>query len=381
MSIAASLIGVSVVGTAVAHISFRGRSLRDAFRRPHVGIELGFRVTPGLSKQLESRDIVGLIEDCPHSVSTLKIHRVAPGGLGSLEESISRGISADRQDWVELVAMIDHPAGVEEPSGTDRADAAVAATAEFLAHRLMLLGTRARRLENLPTSPATVELRRSGGAPMLARTPHLWFTKARSIELPPPASIVLGIGETGRPVTMRLGEVPLLHVLISGAAAQKGIESVILAALQAGYRVGIRTLRQPYFAAMLAAGAVLVPSQGDPTIDCLVLDVGCDDVDALQARVIRLQDSPRACTATGFVPYLEFQDYVWLLHTARSITTIKPLQPIAWPASSATPEFPESNPATSAVPGRAQAPEPVRAPGRGRAADLLSREAWASERQ
>nr|WP_120491031.1 hypothetical protein [Corynebacterium lactis] len=372
MSIAMWMLGTSLAAAALAHAPFRGRSFRDALRRSEGGTHIGLRLTPGVSERLDGPDIVDLVQDAPWPITSMRFYEVAPEPMG-----------ADGQRWTHVVATLrSRPHG----EGKEADTLATRNTVDFLRHRLALLGLRPRvltsdELDATLRCSATVSLSESGNHNDFVRSPHLWFTGRRCVVVVRPPAQLLGMGEKDHAVTMRLGAVPRLRV--ESALGRDELGALLLPALELGYRIGIRTGRPQLFSHVLDAGAILVPSCGDESLDCIMVDGDCGHVETHDARIVELwhpEERPPYAPATVLpkgaatvptrVPTLSMREFVWSLRTAHSEVLIQPAKTRQFRATAtAYSEGPDSLPAQLAPP--APMAPPARRSLRGRAADYF----------
>lgn len=257
------VLGVCVTAVIVAHIPFRGVSLRDRLRPRPPTQTVGLRLLPGLAGQLTAADITALIDDAPYPVYSLSFHRVritANNERAHQYFAATQRLHVDADEWMHLIIH------------ADLTPEQAAEIAQFMATRLGHCGLRTR-----PLLPSEIAL--SHGMRPLVRIQqadrslhrkrnYLWMGSNRQLAIPPAPQQVLGIGSDGRALTMRLADIGILTM--DGRAP----DSLLLPALALGYRVGIRTGSPQHFRTALTHGAVLVTTAVDEHLDVIFYDIG-----------------------------------------------------------------------------------------------------------
>ena len=344
------LLITAITITAGAHVSVRGRSLRDRLRRTEPGQLIGLRLTPGLRSQLSAADIVSLADDSPVTLDALCFYHIAPEVRGEHAHRYFR--AAERSDtspepWTHLVATLPVEASADK-------------ALRFLIHRLGTLGIRARRLTAqecalTESSAEVVQLRRTGRShhvAALGRKPHLWLSRQRDIAITNGPAQVIGAGSSGQTITMCPANVPRLEV----DCGNQDICELLIGMLSLGYRVGIRTSRPHFYTVALDLGAVLLARAGDDTVDVVVVEEYEPDLCTGIARIIEVSrtGSPTAAAEMpASCPRLAMGEFTWTLSTAR---TTDELQPLAMRATSGlVPESTHPNLADRPAPGSRQA--------------------------
>lgn len=344
------LLITAITITAGAHVSVRGRSLRDRLRRTEPGQLIGLRLTPGLRNQLSAADIVSLADDSPVTLDALCFYHIAPEVRGEHAHRYFR--AAERSDtspepWTHLVATLPVEASADK-------------ALRFLIHRLGTLGIRARRLTAqecalTESSAAVVQLRRTGRShhvAALGRKPHLWLSRQRDIAITNGPAQVIGAGSSGQTITMCPAKLPRLEV----DCGNQDICELLIGMLSLGYRVGIRTARPHFYTVALDLGAVLLARAGDDTVDVVVVEEYEPDLCTGIARIIEVSrtGSPTAAAEMpASCPRLAMGEFTWTLSTAR---TTDELQPLAMRATSGSvPESTHPNLADRPAPGSRQA--------------------------
>lgn len=324
-----SAIALTTLLAGAIHVPVHGRSFRDRIRPAAEEPELGIRVTPGSRTQLTSDDIVALVNDSPYPISWFGIFEITPQPRNEIAHryrAIAQSFGIADQAWVHIAVSLASPAHpkLASTAGTNNDKNTVAtntgpaanygvarsaahnAVLDFLHHRLGLLGLRSRplgttelnvTLENEPT----VVLRRPAGHSH-SRRPHLWFTQAKSLNISPPPRQIVGIGSSGRALTVRLGEFQQITITAPTALAtvpsgsttstssamttglptplrathmnthRHALSDLILPALVLGYRIGLYTHRPASFTELLDAGVTLLNDQQSPTVDVILHD-------------------------------------------------------------------------------------------------------------
>lgn len=344
------LLITAITITAGAHVSVRGRSLRDRLRRTEPGQLIGLRLTPGLRSQLSAADIVSLADDSPVTLDALCFYHIAPEVRGEHAHRYFR--AAERSDtspepWTHLVATFPVEASADK-------------ALRFLIHRLGTLGIRARRLTAqecalTESSAEVVQLRRTGRShhvAALGRKPHLWLSRQRDIAITNGPAQVIGAGSSGQTITMCPAKLPRLEV----DCGNQDICELLIGMLSLGYRVGIRTARPHFYTVALDLGAVLLARAGDDTVDVVVVEEYEPDLCTGIARIIEVSrtGSPTAAAEMpASCPRLAMGEFTWTLSTAR---TTDELQPLAMRATSGlVPESTHPNLADRPAPGSRQA--------------------------
>lgn len=344
------LLITAITITAGAHVSVRGRSLRDRLRRTEPGQLIGLRLTPGLRSQLSAADIVSLADDSPVTLDALCFYHIAPEVRGEHAHRYFR--AAERSDtspepWTHLVATLPVEASADK-------------ALRFLIHRLGTLGIRARRLTAqecalTESSAEVVQLRRTGRShhvAALGRKPHLWLSRQRDIAITNGPAQVIGAGSSGQTITMCPAKLPRLEV----DCGNQDICELLIGMLSLGYRVGIRTARPHFYTVALDLGAVLLARAGDDTVDVVVVEEYEPDLCTGIARIIEVSrtGSPTAAAEMpASCPRLAMGEFTWTLSTAR---TTDELQPLAMRATSGlVPESTHPNLADRPAPGSRQA--------------------------
>ncbi|WP_083310850.1 hypothetical protein [Corynebacterium sp. HMSC065H09] len=344
------LLITAITITAGAHVSVRGRSLRDRLRRTEPGQLIGLRLTPGLRNQLSAADIVSLADDSPVTLDALCFYHIAPEVRGEHAHRYFR--AAERSDtspepWTHLVATLPVEASADK-------------ALRFLIHRLGTLGIRARRLTAqecalTESSAEVVQLRRTGRShhvAALGRKPHLWLSRQRDIAITNGPAQVIGAGSSGQTITMCPAKLPRLEV----DCGNQDICELLIGMLSLGYRVGIRTARPHFYTVALDLGAVLLARAGDDTVDVVVVEEYEPDLCTGIARIIEVSrtGSPTAAAEMpASCPRLAMGEFTWTLSTAR---TTDELQPLAMRATSGSvPESTHPNLADRPAPGSRQA--------------------------
>lgn len=344
------LLITAITITAGAHVSVRGRSLRDRLRRTEPGQLIGLRLTPGLRNQLSAADIVSLADDSPVTLDALCFYHIAPEVRGEHAHRYFR--AAERSDtspepWTHLVATLPVEASADK-------------ALRFLIHRLGTLGIRARRLTAqecalTESSAEVVQLRRTGRShhvAALGRKPHLWLSRQRDIAVTNGPAQVIGAGSSGQTITMCPAKLPRLEV----DCGNQDICELLIGMLSLGYRVGIRTARPHFYTVALDLGAVLLARAGDDTVDVVVVEEYEPDLCTGIARIIEVSrtGSPTAAAEMpASCPRLAMGEFTWTLSTAR---TTDELQPLAMRATSGSvPESTHPNLADRPAPGSRQA--------------------------
>lgn len=315
-------VGASALAVAGLHVPFRGRSLRDAWRGPHPVPTAGVRVTAAGRNLLPASALVDAVTECPVPVDVVSVLRTTarPGGeVAHRYRSFAGRLGVADSDWISVL--------VGGPAEHDRA------RLEFFVHRLGLLGLRARPLSGTEFTAATANPSGTDAERLLARAPgrghvrrpHLWFTPAHDVEVPPAPAQLVGTSRDGGPLVMSLPSIDRLDVV----ADADRLPELLAPTLLTGARVGIRTHRPRQFGVLLDHGAVLVPAAGDPTLDVLVLDGGARVARRPGTPTVVLHDADGTATtalpAEHAPPSLTIGDHAWHLTIGDEKTPVRPV--------------------------------------------------------
>lgn len=310
-------VGIAFGVVALAAGAGAAAGARPGRRGGGAGADAGLRLLPGAAGALPAAELLAAAAQSPTPVEAVRLHRTRPAGAGEFAHVYRTQATrlGDRAGtWTALTLTAAEPA------------AAVA----WFAHRLGLLGLRARPLDAAElaaaaAAPPELILARAGGAHR-RRPLRLRSGPARPAVPAAPAQL-LGVDDRGAPAALALPGLAGLTVLGDPARAVP----LIGACLVTGAAVGIRTTRPLRFAAAVGLGARLVGARAPAELDALVHDGAPPPGPSAPGAPtpVRLLDpgaAARARPGTAAHPVLELRERTWRLDAGAGVRVIRPLQ-------------------------------------------------------
>ncbi|MDO5732125.1 MAG: hypothetical protein Q4P43_11065, partial [Corynebacterium sphenisci] len=290
---------------------------RPARRGGGAGADAGLRLLPGAAAALPAAELLAAAAQSPTPVEAVRLHRTRPAGRGEFGHVYRTQATrlGDRPGtWTALTLSAAEPA----------------AAGAWFAHRLGLLGLRARplaagELAAAAAAPPALTVARAGGAHR--RRPLRLRPGPAHAAVPAAPAQLLGVDDRGAPVALALPALAGLTVLGDPDRAVP----LIGACLVTGAAVGIRTTRPPRFAAAVGLGARLVGARAPAELDVLVHDGPRPPGPPAPGAPtpVRLLDpgaAGRARPGTAAHPVLELRERTWRLDAGAGARVIRPLQ-------------------------------------------------------